>query len=47
MNNAEMGLIGGTGLYALAGLEDRATLEIDTPYGAPSGPPDGTLPGNS
>lgn len=38
MNNAEMGLIGGTGLYALAGLEDRATLEIDTPYGAPSGP---------
>lgn len=33
----ELGLIGGTGLYAFAGLERAARVEIDTPYGAPSG----------
>lgn len=33
-----LGIIGGSGLYDLPGLEDRRTQEIDTPFGAPSGP---------
>lgn len=32
-----LGLIGGTGLYAFPGLEHATRVEIDTPYGAPSG----------
>lgn len=32
-----LGLIGGTGLYAFPGLERATRVEIDTPYGAPSG----------
>ena len=32
-----LGLIGGTGLYAFPGLEHVTRVEIDTPYGAPSG----------
>ncbi len=32
-----LGLIGGTGLYAFPGLEHTTRVEIDTPYGAPSG----------
>ena len=33
----ELGLIGGTGLYAFPGLEGATRVEIDTPYGSPSG----------
>lgn len=33
-----LGIIGGSGLYDLPGLEDRRTQEIETPFGAPSGP---------
>lgn len=33
----ELGLIGGTGLYAFPGLQHATRVEIDTPYGAPSG----------
>jgi 5'-methylthioadenosine phosphorylase len=33
-----LGVIGGSGLYDIAGLEDRVTLAIDSPFGAPSGP---------
>lgn len=33
---AEIGLIGGTGLYDMEGLEDLCELEADTPFGAPS-----------
>jgi 5'-methylthioadenosine phosphorylase len=33
---AEIGVLGGSGLYAL--LEDARTVEVDTPYGAPSAP---------
>lgn len=33
----ELGLIGGTGLYAFPGLERVTRVEIDTPFGAPSG----------
>ena len=32
-----LGIIGGTGLYQLEGLDTRA-LPVDTPYGAPSAP---------
>ena len=33
---AEIGVLGGSGLYAL--LEDARTVEVQTPYGAPSAP---------
>ena len=32
-----LGIIGGSGLYDIEGLEDRATLRVDSPFGAPSG----------
>ena len=33
-----LAVIGGTGVYRLAALEDEEARRIDTPYGAPSGP---------
>lgn len=33
-----IGIIGGTGLYALRGFEGRRAHEVPTPFGAPSGP---------
>lgn len=33
---AVLGIVGGSGLYALEGLTDVRELAIDTPYGAPS-----------
>ena len=33
-----LAVIGGTGVYRLAALEDEQALHCDTPYGAPSGP---------
>ncbi|MDE2261613.1 MAG: MTAP family purine nucleoside phosphorylase [Gammaproteobacteria bacterium] len=33
-----IGIIGGTGLYRMEGLEVTRSAEIDTPFGAPSGP---------
>jgi 5'-methylthioadenosine phosphorylase len=33
-----IGIIGGTGLYRMEGLEVTRSSEIDTPFGAPSGP---------
>ncbi|KAF1705298.1 S-methyl-5'-thioinosine phosphorylase [Pseudoxanthomonas kaohsiungensis] len=33
-----LAVIGGTGVYRLATLEDEEARQIDTPYGAPSGP---------
>ena len=38
MSHIDLAIIGGTGVYALADLVDVATIERDTPYGAPSGP---------
>jgi len=32
-----LGIIGGSGLYDIEGLEDRATLRLESPFGAPSG----------
>ena len=34
--DAEIGIIGGSGLYNMPGLEDRREVTIDTPWGAPS-----------
>jgi 5'-methylthioadenosine phosphorylase len=34
----EIGIIGGSGLYDMAELEDRQEVVLDTPFGAPSGP---------
>jgi len=34
----EIGIIGGSGLYDMAGLADREEVTVDTPFGAPSGP---------
>lgn len=33
---AELGILGGSGLYALAGLEGAREIEVDTPFGRPS-----------
>jgi len=36
MHEAEIGVIGGSGLYEMAGLEDVKSVKIDTPFGEPS-----------
>lgn len=36
LGGARLGILGGSGLYAMEGLEDLRELEIDTPYGPPS-----------
>ena len=38
MTTAEIGVIGGSGFYALEELRDAERLEVETPFGAPSGP---------
>ena len=35
---AEIGVIGGSGLYALEALSDAERIEVETPYGPPSSP---------
>ncbi|HYG72695.1 MAG TPA: 5'-methylthioadenosine phosphorylase, partial [Actinomycetota bacterium] len=37
VTTAEIGVFGGSGFYSF--LEDTETVEVDTPYGAPSAPP--------
>ena len=36
MTEKTLGIIGGSGLYDLPGLEDRETVAIETPFGPPS-----------
>ncbi|HZR32820.1 MAG TPA: S-methyl-5'-thioadenosine phosphorylase [Terriglobales bacterium] len=36
MPEAEIGIIGGSGLYAMPGLTDTRELRVDTPFGQPS-----------
>ncbi|MCP9941151.1 MULTISPECIES: S-methyl-5'-thioadenosine phosphorylase [Synechococcales] len=36
LSRARLGILGGSGLYAMEGLEDVQELTIDTPYGPPS-----------
>ncbi|MEB1530421.1 S-methyl-5'-thioinosine phosphorylase [Xanthomonas campestris pv. campestris] len=38
MDNIALAVIGGTGVYKLAQLDDVETREVDTRYGSPSGP---------
>lgn len=33
-----LGVIGGSGLYGMSGLDDAQTIEVDTPFGKPSAP---------
>lgn len=33
---ADVGILGGSGLYSLAGLDHVETVQVDTPFGAPS-----------
>ena len=37
MSTVQIGVFGGSGFYAF--LEDTETIEVETPYGAPSAPP--------
>ena len=36
MGNAKIGVIGGSGLYAIEGLHDEEWVTVETPWGAPS-----------
>ena len=36
MSQAEIGVIGGSGLYEMSELEERKELQMDTPFGSPS-----------
>jgi 5'-methylthioadenosine phosphorylase len=38
MRNTAIGVIGGSGLYAMEGLTETREHQIDTPFGTPSGP---------
>ena len=38
MSKAEIGIIGGSGLYGMEGLTDVHEIAVDTPFGAPSDP---------
>ena len=38
MNNAQIGIIGGSGLYDMAEVTDRKEVTLGTPFGEPSGP---------
>lgn len=39
MDNPSLGIIGGSGLYNMAGLTNVEEREVDTPFGPPSEPP--------
>jgi len=46
--NPKIAIIGGSGLYSMAGLQDCQTIDLNTPYGKPSTPVvTGTLEGTS
>ena len=38
METVRIGVIGGSGLYNMAGLTDRQSYDLDTPFGKPSAP---------
>ncbi|MCZ6746252.1 MAG: S-methyl-5'-thioadenosine phosphorylase [Acidobacteria bacterium] len=38
MTEIEFGIIGGSGLYELAGVEDVQDVQVETPFGEPSAP---------
>src|SRR5512139_3029789 len=38
LETVSLGVIGGSGMYAMSGLEDTRELDLDTPFGKPSAP---------
>jgi 5'-methylthioadenosine phosphorylase len=38
MQHAQIGIVGGSGLYDMAGVTDREEVTVTTPFGDPSGP---------
>lgn len=38
LETVSLGVIGGSGLYAMRGLQDARELDLDTPFGKPSAP---------
>ncbi|MBL8051467.1 MAG: S-methyl-5'-thioadenosine phosphorylase, partial [Anaerolineales bacterium] len=38
MANANIAIIGGSGLYQIKGLENTEEISVDTPFGQPSSP---------
>jgi 5'-methylthioadenosine phosphorylase len=38
MDTVQIGIIGGSGLYDMAGVTDREDVKLSTPFGEPSGP---------
>jgi len=38
MQRAQIGIIGGSGVYDMAGVTDRDEVKVTTPFGEPSGP---------
>jgi 5'-methylthioadenosine phosphorylase len=38
MEQVQVGIIGGSGLYDMAEVTDRTEVAVDTPFGSPSGP---------
>jgi 5'-methylthioadenosine phosphorylase len=38
MESAQIGIIGGSGLYDMAEVTERSEVVLDTPFGSPSGP---------
>src|ERR1044072_909908 len=38
MEQVQIGIIGGSGLYDMAGVTDRSEVTVRTPFGDPSGP---------
>ncbi len=36
--SVQIGIVGGSGLYDMAGLADREEVSLSTPFGNPSGP---------
>jgi 5'-methylthioadenosine phosphorylase len=38
MDNVQLGIIGGSGLYSMPGLQESRQLELNTPFGEPSAP---------
>src|SRR4051812_43662904 len=38
MQRAQIGIIGGSGLYDMAGVTERQEVQVTTPFGDPSGP---------
>ena len=38
MAQAEIGIIGGSGLYSMPGFTNQEEVRVETPFGDPSGP---------